>query len=201
MILTHQQGTDIVRFARSVVEGYFTRVKPTIPDSVRVIFAEKRGAFVTLLKDRNLRGCIGYPEPNLMLGLAVQRAALSAAFDDPRFWRLARQELDSITFEVSVLTKPRLVEVDDPSEYLKKVVVGRDGLIAERGSNRGLLLPQVPVELEWDTQDFLEHTCAKAGLIPNEYLKKGFNLYTFMAQVFSEETPKGNVVERHLRPT
>jgi len=198
MILTHEQGEDIVKFARAVVEGNFTRIKPSIPDSLRKVFAEERGAFVTILKNKSLRGCIGYPEPTFILGLAVQRAAVSAAFEDPRFWKLQEDEIDSITFEVSVLTIPKLVEVGDPQQYVKKIKVGRDGLIAERGHNRGLLLPQVPVEQGWDSVDFLEHTCSKAGLIPNEYLKKGFKLYSFTAQVFSEKSPGGSVSEKNL---
>jgi uncharacterized protein len=198
MILTPVQGSDMVKFARAVVEGYFTRVKPRLPDSLRHVFAEKRGAFVTLLKNNSLRGCIGYPEPTLILGLALERAALSAAFEDPRFAKIMEEELNFITFEVSVLTKPNLIEVEKPDFYSKKILVGRDGLIAERGCNRGLLLPQVPVELKWDSQEFLEHTCAKAGLMPNEYLRPGFSLYSFTAQVFAEEKPDGAVFERAL---
>ncbi|MBU0762735.1 MAG: TIGR00296 family protein [Candidatus Altiarchaeota archaeon] len=199
MILTHAQGTDIVQYARAVVEGHFSRVKPKMPESLKKVFSEKKGTFVTILKNKSLRGCIGYPEPILKLGLAVERAALSAAFEDPRFWKLQEDELGSITFEVSVLTAPKLVKVNDPREYVKKIKIGRDGLIAERGHNRGLLLPQVPIELRWDVDEFLEHTCAKAGLMPNEHLKPGFSLYSFTAQVYSEETPRGDVSEKNLR--
>jgi hypothetical protein len=198
MVLTIEQGRDLVNYARSVIEGHFTGFKPIIPESLRGVFAEKRGVFVTLHEAGELRGCIGYPEPTLPLGVAVERAALSSSLEDPRFPQVKEGELDGIVVEVSVLTKPELVEVKDPKEYVKKVLVGRDGLIAEKGWGRGLLLPQVPVEWGWDSEEFLCHTCTKAGLPPTAWLDKGFKLYSFTAQIFSEESPRGEVVEKKI---
>ncbi len=198
MELDLAQGRDIVSYARAVVEGSFRKTKPTAPKSLKDVFSEKRGVFVTLHKKGSLRGCIGFPEPVLRLGDAVYNSALSAAFEDPRFPSVDEDELRQIDVEVSVLTKPAEVKVSDSSEYVKNIVIGRDGLIAELGQQRGLLLPQVPVEQGWGPQEFLENTCEKAWLPPNAYLSKGFRLYSFSAQIFSEEKPRGNVVEKRI---
>jgi len=198
MSLSSNQGNDLVTYARAVLEANYGAKKPKIPESLVGVFKEKLGVFVTLHKRGELRGCIGFPEPTYKLGYAVEHAALSAALEDPRFPEVEAEEMDSIVVEVSVLTKPELMKVADPKEYVKKIVVGRDGLIAELGYSRGLLLPQVPVEWKWDAQEFLLHTCNKAGLPMTAYLDKGFRLYVFQAQIFAEEKPRGNVVEQKI---
>jgi uncharacterized protein (TIGR00296 family) len=109
--------------------------------------------------------------------------------------------MDNIVIELSILTPPKLIEVSDPKDYIEKIVIGRDGLIAEKGMRRGLLLPQVPVEHDrnWDVVTFLEHTCNKAWL-PSEAWRdlKGTKIYSFQAILFEEEFPRGNVVRKHL---
>ena len=144
------------------------------------------GAFVTLTHNGNLRGCIGYPEPVKPLAQAVVEVAISAAAGDPRFPPVTASELDKIQVEVSVLTKPELIEVQKPAQYLEKVEVGRDGLIVEMGMYRGLLLPQVPVEWNWDIEDFLANTCMKAGLTSDCWLQEGVRIYSFQSQIFTE---------------
>jgi hypothetical protein len=198
MALALQQGKDIVSYARAVIEGHFSGSKPAIPASLAGIFKENRGVFVTLHKNNQLRGCIGFPEPVMPLGDAVRQAALAAALEDPRFRQVKDSELNDIVVEVSVLTKPELLAVKDPREYSKKIKVGVDGLIAEKGYFRGLLLPQVPVEWKWDAEEFLNETCMKAGLNADAWLMPGFRLYKFSAQVYSEEKPRGTVVEKKL---
>ena len=121
------------------------------------LLTEKRGVFVTLYKKKHLRGCIGFPEPILPLGIALIKAAKAAAFEDPRFSPLSTSELKEIKIEITLLTKPKKT---DP----KKIKVGKDGLIIKKGFNSGLLLPQVAVEYKWDAKTFLEQTCLKAGL-------------------------------------
>jgi len=111
-----------------------------------------------------LRGCIGYCEPIKPLVNAIIEVAISAATSDPRFPPVKLSEMDKINLEISVLSKPELVEVKNPQEYLEKIKVGLDGLIVENGFNKGLLLPQVPVEWKWDEEEFLCNTCMKAGL-------------------------------------
>ncbi|MDY9922217.1 TIGR00296 family protein [Methanobacterium sp.] len=186
-MISDGEGEFLVKLARNAIETYITHKKIiNIPDDVNYSLKEEMGAFVTLNRDGDLRGCIGYPEPVKPLAQAVVEVAISAATQDPRFPPVTATELEEIQVEVSVLTKPELVEVRKPAEYLEKVEVGRDGLIVEKGMYRGLLLPQVPVEWNWDIGDFLANTCIKAGLSPDCWLEEGVKLYSFQSQIFSE---------------
>ena len=196
-----EEGTSAVRIARKVIEAHVSSKKvPKLefPKS----FDELGGVFVTIstYPDKELRGCIGYPEPVFSLKEAIVDAAKSASTRDPRFKALTPKELDKVLIEVSLLSKPQLVKVDKPKDYLKVVKVGRDGLIAEKGMYRGLLLPQVPVEWKWEVHEFLDNTCMKAGLFADAWLEPGFKLYSFTAQVFDEKKPNGEVVEMPLIP-
>ncbi len=143
------------------------------------IFKEKRGAFVTLHKKGQLRGCIGYIVGYEPLLDTVQKMAIAAAFQDPRFPPLQGNEFDDLNIEISVLTPP--VTVNSISE----IKVGRDGLIVKKGFQQGLLLPQVAEEQEWDKKTFLQHTCLKAGLPPNSWEKKDTEIKKFSAQIFA----------------
>jgi AmmeMemoRadiSam system protein A len=134
---------------------------------------------VTLHIDGELRGCIGYPLPVKPLDETIAEMAVAAASQDFRFNPLRAGELDRLKIEISVLGLPR--PVNDPGE----VEVGRDGIIVSKGFNRGLLLPQVPVEQCWDRETYLRHGCIKAGLRPDEW-RKGAGIEVFTAQVFSE---------------
>lgn len=200
MILTIEQGWNTVSYARGVVESHYGGGSPSVPENLKKVFAEMRGVFVTLEKHPggSLRGCIGFPEPHLPLGRGLEEAALSAALKDPRFPPVRVEELENITVEVSILTKPELIKAVKPGDYPKHVVVGRDGLIAERGFFRGLLLPQVPVEWKWDAEEFLSQVCMKAGIPPDSWLDGKTKLYRFSAQVFSETSPGGGIVEKKL---
>jgi len=200
-MFTLQDGEVAVKTARTVIEKYVAKErvpKFEVPDK----FKEKSGVFCTLntYPERELRGCIGYPEPIMPLIDALIDAAKSASSHDPRFSPVSKNELDSIVIEVSLLTKPELIKVKSPKEYLKNdnIVIGRDGLIIEYGMYKGLLLPQVPVEWEWNVEDFLAHTAMKAGLHPDAWAEKNARLYRFTAQIFDETKPKGEVVERKL---
>lgn len=148
--------------------------------------------------DRELRGCIGYPEPIMPLAEAITDSAVSAASRDPRFDPVTAKELSRIVVEVSLLTPPELVKVKSPADYLSTIIIGRDGLIADNGFGRGLLLPQVPVEQGWDVHEFLDHTCMKAGLPAAAWAEKGTRLYRFTAEIFDEREPGGNVEARPL---
>ncbi len=207
--LTLEEGRFLVKLARRAVEEYLTtaRVIKPPPDTPRRLY-EKRGVFVTIEKivldpisrkaSRVLRGCIGYPEPIMPLVEADIRAAIAAATQDPRFPPLSLRELKEVVFEVSVLTPPRKVEYSDPEELLDLIKVGRDGIIIESGYARGLLLPQVPVEYNWNVEEFLNHACVKAGLREDAWREGRVNVYTFQAQIFVEVTPGGEVIEREL---
>jgi len=142
-------------------------------------YLEKRGAFVSLKVDGQLRGCIGYPLPYKPLYKAVIEMAAAAATQDFRFAPLRLEELPRTKIEISVLTLPE--PVNDP----KEVEVGRHGIVISKGSCKGLLLPQVPQEYNWDRETYLCHGCLKAGLDENEW-KRGAKIEVFEAQVFSE---------------
>lgn len=146
------------------------------------IVQERRGVFVTLhTKDGTLRGCIGFIEGVKPLLEAVQDMALSAAFKDPRFPPLTSSEYKDITIEITVLSPIKKVASADD------VVVGTHGLIITKGYHRGLLLPQVPVEQEWDRDAFISHTCMKAGLPPDTWKNEDVTMEVFTGEVFGEE--------------
>lgn len=151
-----------------------------LPDDIPTskILLEKRGAFVTLKIDGQLRGCIGLIRAAKPLYEAVREMALAAAFDDPRFSPLTKAEFASIEIEISVLTP--LAKVNN----IKEIEVGRDGLIIRLDFHSGLLLPQVATEQDWDRITFLEQTCLKAGLPKNSYKEKNAEIYRFSADVF-----------------
>jgi hypothetical protein len=200
-MFTIEEGTAAVKIARKVIEAHINGKKPPkleFPKS----FDELGGVFVTIntFPEKDLRGCIGYPEPVFPLKDAIVDAAKSASTRDPRFRAISSKELDKIVVEVSLLTKPELIKVDKPKDYLKVVKIGRDGLIVEHGMYRGLLLPQVPIEWKWDVHTFLDHTCMKAGLLADAWLELGTKLYSFTAQVFDEKEPNGKIVEMPLSP-
>ena len=141
---------------------------------------EPRGAFVTLKIEGRLRGCIGHVSGVVPLWRAVRDNAVAAAFEDPRFSQLRAEEMDHIHIEISALTPLQRVDFHD-------VVVGRDGILLERGQARGLLLPQVASEFGWDRDTFLDRTCRKAGLEPGCWRHPDTAISTFSAQVFGEE--------------
>lgn len=192
-----EDGKLAVKIARAVIAHSCGKDLPSI--SFTPTFEENAGVFVTIntYPALELRGCIGYPEPVFPLKEALVKAAQGAT-RDPRFPRLSAPELDRIVVEVSILTPPALIKVDNPNEYVKKIEVGRDGLVAEKGPLRGLLLPQVPVEWKWDVQDFLSQTCVKAGLAPDAWVDKNTKIYSFQAEIFSEEKPSSEIARKVL---
>jgi len=195
-MISLEDGRKAVEYARGIIEWHVSGKK--MPDAPKEeIFNEKMGAFVTLnsYPSEMLRGCIGIPEPIMKLKDAIKEAAVSACHD-PRFPPLRSDEIDSIIVEVSILTKPAEIKVKEPEEYIKKIKVGRDGLIAEQGFYRGLLLPQVAVEYGWNALQFLEETCMKAGLMPDCWRDRRTKIYSFQAHVFSEVEPWGKVVRK-----
>jgi len=197
--LSDEDCLQLVKLARSAVENYITKnVRITVPDSIAKKYNEKAGVFVTLNSFRSeveeLRGCIGFPMPEKVLYDAVVDAAIASATDDPRFQPVTKEELDQIAIEISVLTKPELIKVENPKQYKEKIKVGRDGLIVRWRYGSGLLLPQVPVEYKWDEERFLCETCIKAGAMPDCWLYEDTKVYRFEAIVFKEVEPKGNVI-------
>ena len=177
--LLHRARRAIAR-AIGVERGSVTPAAEPILDPESLIAESVRaGAFVTLRIKGELRGCIGYPESELLLVDVVERCAVSAAISDPRFPPLGAEEWCDLHVELSVLGP--IERVDD----IKGVEIGRHGLVVDFGRRRGLLLPQVAVEWQWNAEEFAAQTCVKAGL-PKDAWQKGAKLFKFEAEVFGE---------------
>ena len=173
------QHKILLRLAREAVAFYLKTSDTLKKDIQDKALLEKRGAFVTLKVKGELRGCIGYTTPNKSLYETVIDAAIHAASSDYRFNPLTTEELRQTRFEISVLTPPR------PIKDIHNIKIGTHGIIISKGSKKGLLLPQVPVEWNWDLESYLNHGCEKAGLDKEEW-KKDVRIEIFSAQVFSE---------------
>jgi len=197
--ISEKDGHDLVKTARLVITEFLkngTKIK--LAKEFTNNFSFKSGVFVTLNNNQGLRGCIGYPLPDKLLFNALEDAAISAATKDPRFMPVKYNELDSITFEVTILTSPKTIVVNKPEEYLSQIKVGRDGLIVKHGFYSGLLLPQVPIEYGWDEEEFLEYTCEKARLPKNYWKNSETEIQKFEGIVFKEEKPNGPVIKEVL---
>jgi uncharacterized protein (TIGR00296 family) len=200
--LTNEDGNFLVKLARKSIEEYLkSGIKIEYPKEIDKKLLEKKGVFVTLKNSKNdfeLRGCIGYPYPIKPLAEALIDSAIEAATNDPRFYPVSLEELkNEVVIEVSVLTTPKLIVVENPKDYPKHIKIGEDGLIVERGFHKGLLLPQVAVEWNWNEEDFLSNCCMKAGLQPDYWLLKGTKVYKFQAIIFEEKTPNGKVERKN----
>jgi AmmeMemoRadiSam system protein A len=169
----------LLRLARQTLEQYLKTGKRPKAKVENKKFLEKRGAFVTLKVEGHLRGCIGYPLPVKPLYETIIDMAIAAATQDYRFSPLTVEELPRTNIEISVLSLP------EPIKDAKEIEVGRHGIIVSKGPHKGLLLPQVPLEYNWDLETYLRHGCLKAGLDEEEW-KRGVDIEVFKAQVFSE---------------
>ena len=180
MSFTEEQQRTLVEIARRAVAR---SVNGSEPGEVPAIagLPEATGAFVTLKKHGELRGCIGTLECRRALPEEVARVAVSAAREDPRFEPVRASELADLDVEVSVLGPLEPIDPHDPGA----IEIGRHGLVVEQGWRRGLLLPQVATEWGWDRETFLSHTCVKAGL-PRDCWRSGARVYRFAAEVFGD---------------
>ncbi len=184
-----EQKRKLLLIARKAIEYYMENGEE--PGALREVdldeFQMPRGVFVTLKKHGELRGCIGYPLPVFPLGRAVVKAAIAAAYDDPRFPSVKEGEAGELEIEISVLTVPELVDAEVPEDYLDKIEIGRDGLMIEYMGRSGLLLPQVPVEEGWGVEEFLSHLCMKAGLPPEAWKAEPVIIKAFQAEIIRGE--------------
>ena len=182
-MISKQDAKLLINLAKDAISSRLNNTEPKLSEQVKKI-SEKKGVFVTLTIKDELRGCIGFPYPVYPLYKAVIKAAISAAFDDSRFLQLTKEELEQINIEISVLTEPELIGVDNPEEYLKRITIGKDGLIIKSKTTSGLLLPQVPIEWNWEEKEFLEHLCLKASLYKDSWKEQDVEIYKFQAQIF-----------------
>lgn len=176
--LNEEEKKTLHHIAKTVIENK-ARGK-AVPDFKveSPVLKENRGAFVTIHKRRQLRGCIGYIEGHGPLHKTIEEMAEAAAFRDPRFTPVKEKELPDLELEISVLTP--LKRIKDVNE----IQVGKHGIYIKKGWYSGLLLPQVATEYGWDRQTFLEHTCQKAGLPSGTWKEKDAEIYIFSADIF-----------------
>ena len=168
----------LLQLARDTITAHVNGLPaPTL--ELTGVFAQPGGAFVTIHRHGDLRGCIGHIEPNEPLGQVIVRCAVAACSTDPRFPSVTPPELDDLDLELSLLGPL------EPIAAVDEIEIGTHGLVVEQGWRRGLLLPQVATEWKWDREAFLSHTCHKAGL-PLDAWKKGAKLWRFEAEVFGE---------------
>jgi uncharacterized protein (TIGR00296 family) len=202
--ITVQEGKELVKLARTSVESYVKNGKLVTSTGHN---SKKSGVFVTIYhlkehnKQKNLRGCIGYVLPSKNIHDSVIDAAINAATQDPRFIAIGEKELDEVIFEVSILTKPIRIRVEDTNLSLKKIVIGRDGLMLESRYGSGLFLPQVPVEQKWDIREYLTNLCYKAGAPSDAWLLSDSNLYTFRSNIFREKLPNSEIYAENFVET
>jgi AmmeMemoRadiSam system protein A len=176
--ITNEEKKILLHTARESLRSAFADTEGRYPKPTENLKTEC-GAFVTLRIEGKLRGCIGNVTAEQPLFDAVRDLARSSAFRDPRFPPLTEGELPGVEIEISVLTP---LEPIEPQE----VVVGTHGLLMRSGLRSGLLLPQVPIEQGWDREEFLTHTCYKAGLPGSCWQDPDTQLYAFTAIVFAE---------------
>ena len=176
--LTDQEKKTLLHLARTTIEARASGEPLPLCDAITQTLQEKRGAFVTLRRKGQLRGCIGYVRAVKPLHQTIREMALAAGFQDPRFPPLDRQELVDLELEISVLTPLR--EITDIDE----IQVGTHGLMIVQGNSSGLLLPQVATEYGWQREEFLGHTCLKAGLHPTAWKDAKTKIFVFSADIF-----------------
>lgn len=210
--ITVKEGKYLIGIARNAITTYIKEKKViNIPEDTPNKLKLALGAFVTINKVnkineinkvnevntiskiaedfetiKELRGCIGYVEPIKPVIEAVIDVAISAATNDPRFPPIKESELCEIELELSILTVPKLINVNSFEEYLEKIEIGRDGLIIEKGHYKGLLLPQVASEHDMSVEEFLANTCVKSGLNYKCWKESDVKIYSFQAQIFHE---------------
>lgn len=178
-MLNDEERAELLKLARTSVQSALEGKDFDLIFSSEAL-KQECGAFVTLHKKGELRGCIGIFESNKPLYETVSALAQSAAFKDPRFTSLQADEMKDVDFEISVLSPLR--EISD----IKEIEIGKHGIYVTKDFNKGVLLPQVATEQGWDLETFLSHTCLKAGL-PFDEWKRGVKIEIFSAQVFGEK--------------
>ncbi len=191
---THEKN-ELLALARKSVEYAVREGKPyDAAASSSELLNQERGAFVTLKKSGELRGCIGYTSSLKPLYLTVRDTAAFAALRDPRFLPVSASELPRLEYEISVLSPLRRV-LD-----VRQIKVGEHGLLMKNDTHEGLLLPQVPVEEKWDRQQFLEETCAKAGMRASCWKDENTDIFQFTAVVFGDTQPQAVTPETPVPP-
>jgi AmmeMemoRadiSam system protein A len=182
-MLTQEELGCLLALARESVESAVRHRPAPSHSPVLAGITQRSGAFVTLRSGGELRGCIGAIAADAPLPEVVEEMAVKAALEDPRFTPVSARELDQLTYEISVLSPLEQVQ------SIGEITVGKHGLLIQSGRNRGLLLPQVATEYGWSREEFLAHTCRKAGLPPDAWQWKETRIFCFTAELMHEEHP------------
>ena len=186
--LTEDEGKYLLSVARNTIEQrIFNRKYNAQSDAGSSDkFLERRGTFVTLTKGKNLRGCIGHIVPQESLIEGIRENAINAAFRDPRFSPMTKDEWDRIKIEISILTDPRPLSYSGADDLLKKLRPSIDGVIIRKGFYQSTFLPQVWEQLP-KKEEFLAHLCLKAGLGADAWKAGDLEVLTYQVQAFEEE--------------
>lgn len=177
---SEEEKKVLFKIARDTIKNKLEKKDFKYPENMPATLKPLSGAFVTLKMGGELRGCIGYTEAIKPLDETIHEMANAAAFEDPRFAPLAKDEYDLIEIEISIITPMRLINDIDEIE------VGKHGLMIKKGFMSGLLLPQVATEYNWNREQFMENTCYKAGLSPDAYKSPDTEIYKFSAIIINE---------------
>ncbi len=179
MQLSEQNKQDLLEIARlSILSNFYPNNKP-IEFFDKADLSIQAGAFVTLHKNNNLRGCIGRMTSDLPLYKTIDKVAKESAFHDSRFSPLREDELPNIIIEISVLSPFEKISYEN-------IIIGKHGLLLKYGYQSGVFLPQVPVEQKWSKEEYIEHLFQKAGIPFTELTIEKAELFGFTATVFSE---------------
>ena len=185
MPISHMLSTEeqhaLLKLARDTIAEYLRDGSRHELPPAAGIFAEECGAFVTLHEDGELRGCIGNMVGRGPLVETIREMAIAAATQDPRFESVSLNEMDRIDIEISVLSPMKRIR------DVSKIEVGTHGILMRRGAHQGVLLPQVATEWGWGRDEFLRHTCMKAGLPTDAWKDPETAIEIFSAQVFGEK--------------
>lgn len=177
---------ELLKLARQTLEKYFEGKEPELSDEMKKNFAKRQACFVTLTKNGKLRGCIGSLKPRQELYKDLIENTISAAFHDPRFSPLKKEELSAIVIEVSILSVPRQLSFSDSFELLKLITPGSDGVTIQKGYASATYLPQVWEDIP-NKEEFLSSLCIKAGLDQNSWRKPGMKVSIYRVKAIREE--------------
>lgn len=180
MLLGKKECEKLLSIARCAIDDFLTDAKPASNEIEGTGLNHSAGCFVTIKMDGELRGCIGNFVSDQPLYREVAQMAVAAATGDPRFYAMNHKDIDRYNLDISVLSP--LEKIDD----ITRIEVGTHGIYLEKDGSRGVLLPQVATEHNWNRQTFLEQTCVKAGLPTDGWQFPRTDIYIFAAQIISE---------------
>lgn len=188
-ILTPEVEKCLLKLARSALNEYFkSRKKKSLKDTdIKLpVLKKKRGTFVTLTKENQLRGCIGHVHAIQEIYKDVLENTYAAAFNDPRFPPLTQEELKDTRIEISILSTPQKLDYKNAQELIKNLSDNNPGVILQKGFNTATFLPQVWEEIE-EVENFLSHLCVKAGLNPDEWRQESLTIFTYTVEKVKEK--------------